>query len=139
MEQVYYYDNPTTTDVVLFDLVTTDLQGVPLDPYKVNTIKIYFIERGFNVENVFQYTKTVGNDIYTEYFKQAVPVAVFGDDTMPAWIGTDTDNAFITKIDTDESGDPLVGTFRLEWIPKLAREGDYLLCYQWTPVMAGDV
>jgi hypothetical protein len=135
---VFYNENPTTADTILFDLVTVDSDGNEIDPYKVNTIVIYFIERGFTVENIYKYTKTVGETLYTEYFKEAVPVAVFGNEDNPAWIGTDLSGAFITKLDTDEEGNPLTGTFRLEWVPEMAKEGDYLLCYQWTPLIAGD-
>lgn len=135
---VFYNENPTTADTILFDLVTVDSNGTAIDPYKVNTVVIYFIERGFTVENVYKYTKTVGEALYTEYFKEAVPVAIFGNEDTPAWIGTDLSSAFVTKLDTDDEGNPLTGTFRLEWVPTMAKEGDYLLCYRWTPLLAGD-
>lgn len=135
---VFYNDSPTISDLVAFDLTTTDIDGNLIDPYKVNTIIIYFIERGFSTENLYQYTKTVGSETYQEYFKEAVPLIIFGDDETPAWLSTNPDDAFIEKLTTDDDGNTLVGTFRLLWQPRLAREGDYLLCYQWTPVIAGD-
>lgn len=138
MANVAYNDNPTVSDTVVFDLITTDEDGEAIDAYRVDQIIIYFIERGTTVENINKYTTTIVNDVYTEYFKEAVPVGVFGNDDMPAWIGTDEDNAFVTHITEDDEGEPLTGVFRLEWIPELMREGNYVLCYQWTPIMAGD-
>ncbi len=65
-------------------------------------------------------------------------MAIFGSSELPAWIVTDTSDSFITKEDFDDEGDPQTGVFKLEWTPELAREGDYLLCYSWTPIAAGD-
>lgn len=137
MTGVAYNNHPTVSDIVLFDLVTVDTSGNAITPYKINTIVIYFIERGYTEENIYQYTKSVGNTLYTEYFKEAVPVAVFGNAQYPAWIATDLQQAFVTQ-NLDGNGNPIVGSFHLEWTPSMAREGDYLLCYQWTPIAAGD-
>lgn len=136
--KVNYNENPTLADVVVFDLITTDIDGFVIDVYSVNKVTIYFIERGATAENVNQYTKTVSNEIYTEYFKEAIPVAIFGTSDFPAWIGTDLDNAFLTKVDYDEFGIPLTGVYRLEWNQELMKEGDYVLCYEWTPIPAAD-
>lgn len=74
----------------------------------------------------------------TFYFSEARVVATFGDETMPAWLSTDTDNAFITNIPTDDDGDTQYGHFQLEWSPLAVREGDYFICWTWTPQIAGD-
>jgi hypothetical protein len=141
MPEVFYNDHPTISDTVLFNLTTTDSSGVAINPYKVNVITIYFIERGFTSKSAFQYDTQYGNNTFSQYFSQAVPNQVFGTSDFPAWIGTDTSDAFVTKLDFDDSGNPLTGVFQLQWIPRLslAREGDYVLCYSWTPIAAGDV
>lgn len=133
-----YTDNPTISDTVIFDLITTDESGAAITPYKVNTVVIYFIERGFTVENTKKYTSSFGDTVTTQYFKEAVPVAIFGTDSVPAWIASDPDASFLTEVTEDEDNNPQIGVFRLEWVPTLAREGDYLLCYSWTPIVAGD-
>lgn len=136
--EVFYTDNPTVSDTIIFDFVTTDSDSDPIDPYRVDEIVIYYIERGFSVENIYPYEQTAAGQVYTEYFKDAVPIQVFGTDDVPAWLSTDTTSAFIEKIDTDDDGNTLYGTFRLTWEPKFAREGNYVLCYKWTEVLAGD-
>jgi hypothetical protein len=138
MAKVNYDDQPKITDTVVFDLETTDSSGTQSNVYKINTVTIYYVERGYTAENLNTYTKTVGGKIYTQYFKDAEPVAIFGDEITPAWLSTDTSNSFLTKVDYDDDGNPLVGVYRLEWTPDFAREGDYILCYQWTPIIAAD-
>ncbi len=71
-------------------------------------------------------------------FKDARPVAVFGDEETPAWIETDVENALITNVEEDENGDPVFGRFVLEWEPVGQREGDYFICWTWSPVVVGD-
>jgi hypothetical protein len=47
MPEVYYTNDPTVSDIVVFNLVTTDTSDNPIDPYKINEIIIYFIEKGY--------------------------------------------------------------------------------------------
>jgi len=88
------------------------------------------------------------------YFRQAIPVEVFGYDdptggteSFPAWLNPDSvppderekviqDNILIP--DLDENGDPIPGQFKLFWEPKGMREGDYFICWTWTANIAGD-
>lgn len=72
----------------------------------------------------------------TFYFNEAKPVHVVGTANFPAWLSTDTDNALIEHITEDEDGNPLIGNFRYTWLPQGMREGDYFVCYTWTPLIA---
>lgn len=73
------------------------------------------------------------------YFTQAVAVATFGEgSTFPAWLSTDTENALLKHIEEDEDGNIQYGRFTLEWNPKGMREGDYFICWSWTPNPSGD-
>src|SRR5262249_34055742 len=121
------------SDTLLFELRTTDASGAYVNPYKVDRVTIYFVERGFWAENTRKY-ESGGFDTF---YKDLQPVAVFGTDTFPAWLSTDTANAFLEKKDFDDSGNPVVGFFTLTWSPELPREGDYFICWTWTPIAAG--
>lgn len=125
-----YTDNPTITDTVIFDLVTRDADGFLVDAYRVDNITIYFLERSFWNKNFQEFSQTIQGQTVVSYFNAAVPVAIIGTDDFPAYLSTDTDNALITLEDT--------GTFQLAWTPTLAKEGDYFLCYTWTPILAAD-
>lgn len=73
------------------------------------------------------------------YYSEAVPVKIFGNEEFPAWLSTDTENAFLTKVEEDEDGNPVYGHFQLQWKPEGGiREGDYFICWTWTPLPAGD-
>ena len=75
----------------------------------------------------------------TVYFDEALPVKIFGNELFPAWLSTDTDDAFLTKVPLDEDGVPQFGHFTLAWEPEGGvREGDYYACWTWTPLPAGD-
>jgi hypothetical protein len=82
----------------------------------------------------------------TFYYKEAVPVATFGTSTFPAWLDTgdpvqDAANAatwHITPIDEDAASTTQYGHFELEWSPVGQREGDYFICWTWTPLPGGD-
>lgn len=130
--------NPTIADEILFDLYTTDSDGELVNPYEVNQVIIYFVERNYTSSNLEEYTEEIQGYITTSYYKDATPVQVFGTDDMPAWLSSDTTNAFLTKIDYDSSGNVEIGHFQLFWNPELVREGDYFLCYTWTPIANGD-
>ena len=40
----------------------------------------------------------------------------------------------ITHVDEDDYGNRQYGQFELQWIPAGQREGDYFICWSWTPV-----
>lgn len=72
------------------------------------------------------------------YFNEANVVAQIGTDDFPAWLSTDQDNALIEHITEDEDGNTIYGKFKLRWKPLGMREGDYFICWTWTPLPAGE-
>ena len=40
--------NPSITDTILFDIITTDVNGCSIDPQTIDFVNIYFLERGFD-------------------------------------------------------------------------------------------
>lgn len=169
-------ENPTITDTVVFEITTPDANGCLLaNPYKVESLVIYYVERDFSSGNLSEYENrtydaaklkaaedaekkacadpTQANideakrlraeseaSKFTNsfYFNEAKPVQVIGSKLFPAWLSTDTGNAYITYVDKDANGVTQYGHFRYEWQPKGVREGDYFLCWTWTPNPAGD-
>lgn len=129
MAEVLYTNDPTVADLVVFNFTTTNTAGDPVNPYKVNKVTIYFIDKGYATENTYSYDVEIAGNTYTEYFKEAIPIEVFGDDTTAVWFDTNSD--FATKTDT--------GEFELKWQPSLAKEGNYIFCYQWQNIISGDV
>ena len=83
---------------------------------------------------------------YSFFFKEAIPVKVFGGyvnesgELFPAWINPDlVPNDQIEKVQREnllQLED--TGTFLLEWNPVGCREGDYFICWNWTPNLAGN-
>lgn len=134
--------NPTLLDTILFDIYTTDSAGNAMNPYMVNQVTIYFIERDYVSSNQEEYSTTIQEFQTSFTYRDAVPIKVYGTTDFPAWLSSDTANAFLTQINFNADGDPEVGHFQLEWMPSTdsvnAREGDYFLCYTWTPIPAGD-
>lgn len=139
MALVRYDQNPLITDTVLVPFETTDSDGTLIDPYQVDKVIIYFLQRSYGVGgiNEFEDENTDPNEVIQVVYSSAAPVKVYGVDGMPAWLSSDTDNAVIEKDDFDEDDNPLTGSFHIEWTPELAREGDYFVCWTWTPIMAG--
>lgn len=123
-------DQATIADTVLFDLLTTDLNGNLVDPYEVNRVTILFVERDYSAKQYLSSDEYVGTENTQFIYKDAVPIKIFGDDDFPAWLSTDTADALISRVS--------VGHFQLQWTPELARAGDYFLCYSWTVYPAGD-
>ncbi len=167
---------PTISDTVLFELATPNEDGAFLiNPYKVDNVKIFYVERSFASGNLKQFDKTVydktalaaAEEAEIEaaenptveninaalklraeadstsitspfYYNEAKAIAVFGSPDFPAWLSTDTDNAFIENVPEDEDGNTQYGRFKLEWQPTGHREGDYFICWTWTMLPAGD-
>lgn len=162
-------DNPTISDSIVFSLETPDYQGCfSANPYKVNKLVIYYVERDFNSGNLSTYINkeyeqtnlkaakeaeviactyptednilnakklraiAESNSVSSPFnFTQANPVLVLGNDEFPAWLSTDLDNAFLELSDD-------TGIFNYTWNPLGMREGDYFICWTWTPLIAGD-
>lgn len=55
--------NPTIADEVLFSFKTTDEDGYLIDPYKVESIKIYFIERDYAGTDQKEYSYTLNENL----------------------------------------------------------------------------
>ena len=131
-------DNPKNTDTIQIDFITTDDSGNNINPFSVNSVVIYFIERDFSADKsqFKQLTEYVDEVASTMFYTNAIPVYSFGTEDTSAWLSTDPSDAVITKNDNDEEGNVLIGNFTAIWNPNLAREGDYFVCYTWTPLIA---
>jgi len=163
-------DNPSISDTIVFTLYTPDAQGCfTSNPYKVDRLVIYYVERDFTSGNLNQYqNKTYDleklkaaevaeatacatpNDaniaeakrlraiaesnvaVSPFFFNEASPVHIVGNDSYPAWLSTDLDNTFVDLV----AG--TYGQYTYTWQPQGMREGDYFICWTWTPLIAGD-
>jgi len=168
-------ETPTIADTVVIDVLTPDETGCfPANPYKVDRVQIFYVERSFITNNQFSYTEKIednkllkkldeakkmaclaptptnlANVDFLQYqidasakptefnYSDARAVAIFGTDEYPAWLSTDVDNALITSISEDADGNTQYGIFELEWKPLGMREGDYFVCWTWTPLAGG--
>lgn len=177
MAIVNFEHNPKITDTIILEIETPDADGCFIvDPFKVDNVIIYFVERNFLGHNWGEHTDYHTNDNLVQavinakqavcddpspenvqkyelalselesakvkstfHYKDRKPVEVIGTATFPAWLSTDIDNSPFTKVDEDEDGNPVFGRFAFEWMPNGAiREGDYFICWTWTPLPAGD-
>jgi len=124
--------SPNVSDIILFNLYTDNT-----NPYMVNSVTIYFIERDYISSNLEEYSLDIQEFTSTFVYTNASPVKVYGTSDFPAWLSSDTANAFLTQVNFDEDDNPEMGHFQLQWNPSGNREGDYFLCYTWTPIAAG--
>ncbi len=169
-------ENPTIADTVYLEFETPNAEGCfASNPYKVDRVVIYFVERNFAAQNDFRFDTTTTNtekelaaqaaqavacsspteenilaaqtaraeadaaaSPSTFYYNEAKAVATFGTADFPAWLSTDTDNAILTNVEEDADGNSQYGHFSMEWNPLGMREGDYFVCWTWTPNPAGD-
>lgn len=169
MALVNFTDDPRVTDTILLKITTPDIYSCLVsNPYKIDNVTVYYIERDFLGNNFGEYIKSVSDpllqsklelarqnlcnnpsqdNIYnvqkildeidssaqknTFYFKDRVVSLKIGNENFPAWLSTDIANSALTLVDT--------ATFTYEWNPNGSiREGDYFLCWTWTPLAAGD-
>ena len=169
-------DNPTISDTIVFTFKTPDVNNCFIsNPYKVDKIVVYYVERNFTSGNLNTYqdktydldklkaaeiaeatacaSPTLDNvniakrlrseadsnvSVNPFYFNEAKPVHVVGNDSFPAWLSTDLVNSFLELVETDENGNQVYGEFTYTWQPEGMREGDYFICWTWTPLIAGD-
>lgn len=170
-----YTDDPRITDTILLKVETTDVSGCLIDPYKIDSVTVYYVERNFLGNNYGEYEYQIQDaDIKTEldaavadacidptpeklslvvslqqklssnttsipyYYKESIPVQVFGTPSYPAWLSTDVSNSLFSQ-SVDEDGNPIVGKYEFEWTPDGSiREGNFFLCWTWTPLIAGE-
>lgn len=169
-------DNPSITDTIVFELLTPDSNGCFLsNPYKVDKLVIYFVERDFssgksstyenktydleklkaaevaeanacanptesNIYEAKRLRNIAESNVTTTpfHYNEAKPVHIVGNDLYPAWLSTDLSNSFLELVTQDENGNPVFGKFKYTWQPSGMREGDYFICWTWTPLIAGD-
>ena len=84
----------------------------------------------------------------TSFYNEAIPVAVIGNEDYPAWLNPDDvpladqeqviqDNQ-LDVVEEDSEGNTQYGHFQLTWEPVGLREGTYVICWSWYPLVAGD-
>jgi hypothetical protein len=73
----------------------------------------------------------------TFYYTQANPVTIVGSPLYPAWLSSDVEDALITHVTKDANGNTQYGHFLYDWQPEGVREGNYYVCWTWTPLPAG--
>ena len=167
-------DNPSVSDTIVFTLLTPDANGCfTSNPYVVNKVTIYYVERDFSSGNISEYDNSTYNlstlqaavtaqalacsnptdeniaaaqvaqvaanstaVVTPFYFNEAVPVEIVGNDSYPAWLSTDINNALIDLVTEDSDGNTVYGQYTYTWQPQ-GREGDYFICWTWTPLSAG--
>lgn len=170
-----FTDEPRITDTILLKIQTTDTSGCMIDPYKIDSVTVYYVERNFLGSNFGEYDYQIQDDdlrtkldeavaaacldpstdnlnavvtlqqrlsssttLIPYHYKEAVPVKIFGTASYPAWISTDVENSMFQQ-SVDENENPIVGSYELEWSPDGAiREGNFFLCWTWTPMPAGE-
>ena len=169
-------EKPRTTDTILFELETPDANGCfAANPYKVDQVVIYYVERDFLAENYGEYQQWTEDsalvtavqkaqaaycsdpsdqNLYdlelaqnalessrlstTYYYKDRTAVKVIGVEGYPAWLSTDTTNSPLVNVEEDDDGNLQYGHFTYEWDTQgSVREGDYFICWTWTPNPAG--
>lgn len=80
------------------------------------------------------------------FFKEANPIKIFGGyvdkngELFPAWLNPDLVPAELAeKVNSENSLLEISeGKFTLDWAPIGLREGDYFICWDWTPNLAGN-
>jgi len=80
------------------------------------------------------------------FFKEADPIKVFGGyvdeagELFPAWLNPDlVPTELSQKVNSENSlAEVSEGSFTLDWSPIGLREGDYFICWNWTPNLAGN-
>lgn len=176
MTLVRFDQEPRITDSILLSVSTPGADGcLAANPYKLDSVVVYYVERDFFGQNYGSYDKTAANpglqaeleaaqaelcadptqdnatavqrlqdelasksQLNVFYYKDRVAVQTFGNPAFPAWLSTDPDNSAFAQ-DLDADGNPVVGRFSATWEPEGSiREGDYFLCWTWTPLAAGE-
>lgn len=131
---VPYDQYPRITDDVEVSFDTTDADGVATDPYLVERVTIYFLERGYDTPLADDF-----ENLDVAPFQQAVPVYTLGTAGEPAWLSTgDEDDQSVEHVTSDSEGDPLTGRFRFIWTPVASREGDYVVAWTWRTIAGAD-
>jgi P2-related tail formation protein len=150
-----YKINQVTIYYISKDFVDTTVSTYTGEIYDNNLLKKYEQQKTITCElptsenlkklNLIKYELEQSKKTSSYFFKEAVPIKVFGGyvnesgELFPAWINPD-----MVPIQEKEKvqRDNLLqlestGKFILEWNPLGCREGDYFICWNWTPNLAG--
>lgn len=94
-----------------------------------------------NLDTVEKIRLDYNNSIFSTdfYYSDAIPVLSVGDDGYPAWVENDIDNSQVLHITTDEDNNEIFGKFQYIWTPLGMREGDYFICWNWSPEIDGQI
>jgi hypothetical protein len=119
----------TSVQQTLLDQLAAAKQAVCVDPSPENILVLQTAQQA--VDNTGQTT--------TLYYTQATPAKIIGTPVFPAWLSTDQANAFLIHNTQDANGNTLYGNFQYDWRPYQdgVREGNYVVCWTWTPFAAG--
>lgn len=134
-------ENPTIIDTIQIDIQTTDASGNPISPYRVDQVVIYFVQRSFTSGDYKTYKENINGKELTVYYTDSIPVKTYGDGSdNPAWSSLSSDEGFITPVPFNDDDEAQTGVFRVTWNPlagdNMAMEGDYMICWKWTPLIA---
>lgn len=116
-----------TYDLGLKQKLDIAIKNACLNPSQENLDEVEKIRLDFN--NSINYT--------TFYYSEAVPVLSVGNNEYPAWIESDIDNSQLIHVTLDDDGNEIFGKYQYVWSPIGMREGDYFLCWTWTPSVDG--
>lgn len=117
-EYEYQIQNQTIRDA--FDAAIAE---ACLNPTTENLSKVETIQKQLSSSTTFS----------PYYYKERRAIEVIGTPSYPAWLSTDLDNSQFTQ-SVDENNDLIEGKFQFEWNPNGSiREGNYFLCWTWTP------
>jgi hypothetical protein len=144
----------SNTEWILECASQIEINSTPLEFFKFSseteTIENIEITKRLNfLKNQIEGSKTTSNF----YYKDAIPVKVFGGYTdprtnefFPAWLNPDIVPSDLRDKTAQENllspyfeGENLVdGKFVLDWDPSGNREGDYFICWTWMPNLVGE-
>lgn len=136
-----------------------------LDPITIGTTPVSFLKFSINgnpsspdsnsLEKLLALKKQIDDSkkVSSFFYKDATPVKVFGGEInnetgelFPAWLNPEMVPSELrekTILDNllyehEEKGQIVKGKYVLEWQPLDMREGDYFICWNWTPKLAGE-
>lgn len=156
-----YLDNPCLNDSIVFNIVTTDDNGLMANPYSVEKITIYYLEKGLNrrsidkklynqeiegklkeqqkiVEDNYTYDNVkLLNEIEKELDKTAITLPVYYNQakivmhTTGSALWSPTIKTNYLVEAKNSKNEPINGKFVFGWQPKGMREGTYVVRWDW--------
>lgn len=134
-----YYVNRNYSNNTKYEKITYDA-GLKLDLDKAIKLACS-IPTQENLDNVEKIRLDYNNSIFSTdfYYSDAMPVLSIGDDSYPAWVENDVDNSQVLHVTIDEDDNETFGKFQYVWTPIGMREGDYFICWNWSPEIDGQI